>query len=347
MRTIPYKFEEPIRYAQPTITIDDLRAVERSLTSGWIAGRGIESIKYAEELSDFTGYKYAIPVANGTLALEAAYMAALHTEILQPTRVTMPDLTFIATYNAWPGTDVEIIDVDEDTLVRHGIDVGVSFAGYPSSHNIVCDNAHFLRRGMASFNNKISTVSTHAIKPISTGEGGVVLANDESVYWDVRATVDHGRGETPDFGYGSNYRLSDILCALGRSQLKRADDMLFEREEIAKIYYSILGGHDDIILPMNHEYHNWHLFVIRFKNKELRDYVKFNLEIDHNVFTQIHYKPLSSYWHVHQSPLEGVAKKAYETGLSIPMHNSMSFKDARKVAGSILYQVEQWKKFKK
>lgn len=342
--------EQRINYAQHEITADDKKAVMDALDSDWVAGNGPLSRKYAEALSEYTGYKYVVPVCNGTAALFVAYLA-LDSEIWPyqyETKVTVPNLTFVATANTALEAmlSLGVVDVDPLSLVVDGNTVGVSFAGYPSRDHFLCDDAHGIAPNMIKQGNLISTISTHAIKQLTTGEGGAVLTNNADIYEYVSEFVDQGRGPSrTSFGYGMNYRLPELNCALGLSQLKRAGDMFIYRQMLAKTYYNLLKDIPEIRLPANHADHAWHLFVVRFQSNEIRNFVKEGLLIDSNIAAQIHYPPLTSYSHIGGNREDYPnTYDAWETGLSIPMHNSLSFADVELVAEAIKVQLKKWQK---
>lgn len=336
------EFKEPLNYSQPNITDEDINAVNDVLRSGWIAGNGPTSYRFSEELKNYTGYKHAILVNSATTGLCLACEALSYLNIPSlSNQITVPNLTFIATINALisiyssdtPGID--IVDVNKNTLIAGSADIGVSFAGYPTKGHILCDDAHGIRPDMTG--NLISVVSTHALKQLNTGEGGVVLTDDDEIAEFVTQMTDQGRTSRSRFGYGFNYRMSEINAALGLSQIRRAKADLYHRRYLAREYYNRLNQYSDIIrLPATHPDHAWHLFVVRFLTSEDRDLVRKELQ-EYNVFTQVHYPPLTSYQHISSDDYLDlvdeypVSYDAHKTGLSLPLHNGMSDVDVHDV----------------
>jgi len=340
-KTASVWFEDPVNYAQHNITAEDKKAVMDVLDGDWIAGNGPVSEAYAGKLCQYTGYDYAIPVTSGTVALYVAYAVMAH----EFDFLTIPNLTFVATANTALRNRVTLntVDVDDASLVSHGSDIGVSFAGYPAAKSFISDDAHGLSPNMAKRGGVVSVLSTHAVKQVATGEGGAILTNHKDIYDSCAKMVDQGRTEESRFGYGMNFRLSDINCALGLSQLNRAGEMFLYRQELAKIYYRVLAGIDEIRFPADHTDHAWHLYVTRFASKEMRDFIKAGLFDDSNIKTQIHSPPLTSYPHIGGNPDNyPVTYDAWNTGLSLPIHNGLSFTDVKLIADAVKIQVEKW-----
>lgn len=150
---------------------------------------------------------------------------------------------------------------------------------------------------------ELAIFSFHPVKHIACGEGGMITTNDEELYKKLlqlrshgmiyqgnpKLIENHGRWymEMQDLGY--NYRIPDILCALGISQLSRADEGLARRREIAKKYDEVFEG--TIVqthLPKAEDGHAYHLYVIEINNrKEVYDSLR-----EVGIYAQIHYIPV-------------------------------------------------------
>lgn len=185
----------------------------------------------------------------------------------------------------------------------------------------------------------LAIFSFHPVKHIASGEGGMITTNDFELYQKLKLLRTHGITKDPsemsqvDGGWyyemielGYNYRLPDILCALGLSQLKRANSNLERRRLLAKVYDSAFQNLPVFLVgdkPINTG-HAYHLYVIKSKRrKELYDYLK-----TVGIFTQVHYIP------VHRLPyyeklgfkqgLYPEAEHFYEECLSLPMYPSLT-----------------------
>lgn len=192
-----------------------------------------------------------------------------------------------------------------------------------------CGNSQFADLAIFSF---------HPVKHIACGEGGMVTTNDEKLYNKLLKLRTHGITKDPnlmhknDGGWyyemqelGYNYRITDFQAALGTSQLKRADEGLNRRREIAKTYFEAfknnanIKGQSGVV-----EGHAYHLYIIEVeKRKELYDFLRLK-----NIFCQVHYIP------VHTLPYyeklgwkQGDFEKAenyYKGCLSLPMYPTLT-----------------------
>lgn len=196
-------------------------------------------------------------------------------------------------------------------------------------------NKQFCGNGVYS---DLSIFSFHPVKHIATGEGGMVTTNDENLYKKLKMLSSHGITKDPNIiennhgGWyyemhelGYNYRLSDINCALGISQLDRAEKNVELRNKIAKKYNDAFINIEEIITPYvaDNIYHAYHLYVIQIENRKgLYDYLK-----EYKVFAQVHYHPvhLNPYykklgWKENDFP---IAEAYYEKTLSLPMYPTL------------------------
>jgi UDP-4-amino-4,6-dideoxy-N-acetyl-beta-L-altrosamine transaminase len=248
----------------------------------------------------------------------------------------------------------------------------VDFAGYPvnledfkklaEKHNlwIIEDACHApgawfkdssgikQRSGNGQFAD-LAIFSFHPVKHIATGEGGMITTNNEDLYKKLMLLRTHGITRDPQMltenhgGWyyemqelGYNYRIPDVLCALGISQLARADKGLERRNAIARRYDEELKGLP-VILPKRTDdiEHAFHLYVIRTeKRKDLYDFLRTK-----NIFCQIHYIPVHTMpyyrqfgWKQGDMP---VAEQYYSQCLSIPMYPSLTDEQQTYVIDSI------------
>lgn len=188
----------------------------------------------------------------------------------------------------------------------------------------------------------VTTFSFFPTKNLTTAEGGAVITSDNEIAKRSRRFRMHGLvrelSEMRDPGtgdwhqevhhFGLNYRLPDVLCALGSSQLQRLEDFKASRTEIFSRYSSELASIDWITLPAKREYVDpmWHLFPIRVPSavrKELFNYLRSN-----DVIVQVNYIP--AYWHPVFQDLgysRGLCPQAeayYEGEISLPMYSDLS-----------------------
>ena len=263
-------------------------------------------------------------------------------------------------------------DEAERAIASHGGKVKavipVSFAGYPfdiepfrkiaDEHNAVLieDASHSL--GGDRGNHKIghdadmTTLSFHPVKHITTAEGGAVLTDNDEYARKLRMFRNHGMTRNPsEFSdkapgpwhsemqfLGYNYRLSEVHCALGLSQMKRLDEFVARRREIARIYFSQLSGLDGLTLPPDKPGHAWHLFIARVKENQQGEF--FAYLRDNDIRLQVHYRPvpLQPYYREKYGYKPGdfpMAERYYSQAVSLPIFPLMTDDDAMRVCSVI------------
>ncbi|MBN8703033.1 MAG: UDP-4-amino-4,6-dideoxy-N-acetyl-beta-L-altrosamine transaminase [Bacteroidetes bacterium] len=179
--------------------------------------------------------------------------------------------------------------------------------------------------------------SFHPVKHIATGEGGMITTNNKDLYEKLLILRTHGI--TKDVGLltenhgswyyemqqlGYNYRMPDILCALGISQLKRAEDGLIQRKKIADVYRNAFKNNPNIQLQTEVEGHAYHLFVIQVQNRlGLYNYLR-----EKNIFAQIHYIPVHTMPYYKQLGWKNgdflKAENYYQHCISLPIYPTLT-----------------------
>jgi UDP-4-amino-4,6-dideoxy-L-N-acetyl-beta-L-altrosamine transaminase len=319
------------------ITTKDKRAVSKILGSDWIAGNGETVEEFEAAIAEYTGYKYAIAVNSATSGLFVAYSVVFpYIGIPQGQALSMPANTFVATANMAiaAGYKVKLVDTDVDGILRDRIThVSVTYSGNPEPQGIVGDDAHYVMRNMAQRSQLVSVLSTHAIKPITTGEGGVILTNDSVLHDKMRKMADHGRSKD-GLGFGYNFRMPAINAAFGLSQLLAADENLETRKAIASMYHNQLRDILPVQRPVWHDNHCWHLYPIRVEDQTTRDRLRQFL-FDNNIGTQVNYVALDTYDHIEEREYQQNAREYARYSLSIPMSAAMTQEDAQYVIDTI------------
>lgn len=198
-----------------------------------------------------------------------------------------------------------------------------------------CGNGEFADASIFSF---------HPVKHIATGEGGMITTNNEKLYSKLLKLRTHGITKDPlqlqknDGGWyyemqelGFNYRIPDILCALGLSQLKKADERLLKRKLIAKKYDEAFKN-NKFIKPLTQDQtletrgisHAYHLYIIRVSERlKLYNYLKEN-----NIFAQVHYIPVYQMPYYRANGYQDLccpqAELYYNECLSLPMYPTLT-----------------------
>lgn len=363
---------EFLPYGRQSVDDDDIQAVVNILRSDWLTtGPTIGCFEHA--VASFVGGGQAVAVSSGTAALHAAMYSI---DIGPGDEVIVPSMTFVGTANAvvyQRGTPV-FVDVREADLLidpvlieekissRTKAIIAVDYAGQPCDYAtlreitdkyglfLIADACHSL--GATYKGNRsgsladLTIFSFHPVKPITSGEGGMVVTNNPDWIEKIRQFRNHGITtshqqrsrqatwcyEMTDLGY--NYRLTDIQAALGLSQLKKLSKRIFQRQEIAAHYDRLLQAVSEVKplttgLDISHGYH---LYVIKVSS---RGQVFKALRND-GIGCNVHYYPvhLQPYYRRKFGTRAGecpVAENAYEQILSLPIFPGMVDTDIEKV----------------
>lgn len=368
-------------YGHQWVDEEDVKAVVQVLRGDWLT-TGPTVGEFETAFAAYVGARFAVAVANGTAALHAAAFAAgigAGDEAIT-TPMTFAATANCIRYQG--GTPV-FVDVQPETLnldpkkietaitSRTRAILPVDYAGQPAdldeinaiaAHHgltVIEDAAHALG---ATFGGKrvgslstMTTFSLHPVKHITTGEGGMVTTDDEGLAQKLRAFRNHGitseareRQEKGSWFYemvalGYNYRLTDLQCALGLSQLKKLDRWLARRRAIAGVYTEALGGLAEISLPMPSFDREpaWHLYPIQLDLTRLRTGRAeiFRALRAENIGVNVHYIPVP--WHPYYRDLgyrKGqwpVAEAAYERLISLPIFPAMTDQDVSDVIAAV------------
>jgi perosamine synthetase len=205
-----------------------------------------------------------------------------------------------------------------------------------------------------------STFSFHPVKHMTTGEGGMVTTDDKAAAETMRAFRNHGittdhrtRSEKGTWFYemvelGFNYRITDIQCALGISQLAKLDGWVARRRQIASVYdqqlESIAGVEPLTVSP--HVDHAYHLYVVRITPGGAVDRsAVFDRMREAGIGVNVHYIPvhLHPYYRENHGTAPGlcpVAEAAYERILSLPMYPGLSERDQARVVETLQTALE-------
>jgi len=369
-------------YGRQSISEDDIQTVVDALRSDWLTtGPRVED--FEEAFAAYTGATYAVSFSSGTAALHgAAFAAGLKTgdeAITSP--LTFAATANCVLYQ---GATPIFADVCADTLnldpekvceritARTRAVLPVDYAGHPSDmgaifehaqrHGLVVieDACHALgstyRQRRTGSTAHMTVFSFHPVKHITTGEGGMVTTDNadyaetlrrfrnHGISSDARRRQSEGQSHYEMVLLGFNYRLSDVACALGISQLKKLDENLLRRREIANCYSASFRDLPGITLPIVRDDVKpaWHLYPIRLNLERLAaDRGEFFRALrSENIGINVHYIPV----HLHPYYRERfgyrggeypVAERAYERLISLPMFHGMSDRDVKDVIAAV------------
>ena len=376
-----------IPYGRQSIDDADIEAVVKVLKSDYLT-TGPAVAAFEKKVADYVGAKYAVAVSNGTAALHVACLAA---GIGEGDEVITTPITFAASANCvlYCGGTPVFADIDPDTYnispeelekkitSRTKAIIPVHYTGQPCDmdaileiahkHNllVVEDGAHAL--GAAYKGKKIGSIadmtcfSFHPVKPVTTGEGGMIVTDNEELYRRLVLYRSHGitrdkdmmqqyeeqlqqssdpalqeaadmlRGDVMDPGgwyyqqleLGYNYRITDISCALGASQMDKLDRFLECRRQIAKKYDEAFADIPQIKTPWQQEgcQSGWHLYMIQTMERSRREV--FDGLRQAGIGVNVHYIPVYRHPYYQRNGYAGVhclnAEAFYERAISLPI----------------------------
>jgi len=327
----------PLPYGRQWIDERDIEAVVEVLRGDWLT-TGPKVQEFERALASATGVSRAVVVNSGTAALHVAYAAAglgpgdeivtspltfvstASCALQLGARVRFADVD-PHTGNLDPATLGDAVSSDCRMIVP------VDYAGHPANYGairsiadrcgavVVSDGAHSLgaRRDARSTAELADATATsfHPVKGVTSAEGGALLTAREDWAEHAERFRNHGIERDParhrraggSWYYevqmlGLNYRLPDVLCALGLSQLRKLDDFIARRREIAAQYSQAFSGLEALELPTTEAgvEPSWHLYVVRVREAKRRELLFDRLRSE-GLGVQLHYHP------VHLHPL--------------------------------------------
>jgi perosamine synthetase len=372
-------------YGRQSLDDGDIQAVVDVLKSDWLT-TGPKIGEFEERFAAWVGARHAVSFSSGTAALHgAAFAAGLGPG--DEAITTPLTFCATANCILYQGATPVFADVSADTLnldpneVSQKIDsrtkaiIAVDYAGHPAALAemaelsraqgavLIEDACHALG---AEYRGKriggiadMTVFSFHPVKHLTTGEGGMVTTNDERLAETLRRFRNHGisseareRQEAGQWFYemvllGFNYRLTDIACALGLSQLERLAPNLARRREIAALYTAAFRDWTGIRTPAVRDDVDpaWHLYPIRLNLGMLttgREEIFRALRAE-NIGVNVHYIPVHQHAYYRERFRTGaesgerypIAEDAYERLISLPMFHAMTAEDVRDVIHAV------------
>jgi len=338
-----------IRLARPDVGAEEAAAVAEVLESGQLT-MGPKVAELEGELARACGVEHALAVSSGTAALHLALLAL---GIGEGDEVLVPAYTFPATANTvlFCGARPVLVDVDPETFnvdpeaaraaatPRTKAVIAVHLFGRPARIEelpdvpVLEDAAGALgarRRGRPCGGlGTVGCLSFHPRKIVTTGEGGAVTTNDAELADRVRRLRNHGWVELGTMPMpGLNYRLADILCAVGIPQLRRLDELLEARARLAASYAERLRGLVELPTVDQGDAHGWQAYVVALdrRDEELAALRAAGIEAQIGTFALHRLDPYRD-----QGPFPG-AEAAADRALALPFHSRLTESDLDRVA---------------
>lgn len=378
------KREQFLPYCLPDITDEEINEVVETLKSGWLA-KGPRTIEFEKQFANYVGAKYAIGMNSATAALHIALLAA---GVGPGDEVITTSMTFAASANTIIHTGATPIFADIDPAtgcidpdeIRKKISpktkaiVPVHYAGQAcdldeiykiaDEHNLFVseDAAHAIYtrykgnlighkpKGAVSY-------SFYATKNLATGEGGMLVTDNEEIANRARMLVTHGMSRNAWNRYakggswmydieepGYKYNMFDIQAALGLVQLRRIEEMQVKREEIARVYTTAFSKIKGLEIPEIKDFtttHSWHLYLLKVNSEILginrNEFITALTE--RNIGTSVHFIPvhLMTAYKKYKYSKEDLSntEQWFDQIVSLPLYPTMSGDDVKSVIAAV------------
>jgi len=371
-----------IPYGKQFIDQSDIDAVVNTLNSDYLT-TGPKIKEFEKTLSNYCGAKYVVVVANGTAALHLASLVLLKKD---DKVITTPNSFLATSNAIlYAGAKPLFVDIAEDgnidldlceEVLKQDSSIkaiyGVAFSGHMLNQEklhylketykvkILEDNAHAIGaeyngiKAGSCVNSDVSIFSFHPVKHLTTGEGGAITTNDKETYEKLIILRGHGMVKTPEMKpweydmreLGFNYRITDIQCALGISQLKKLPSFVERRFEIAKNYDKAFEN--SIVKPLYtfDGKSSYHLYVVLvdFSKLKISKVDLFNKMREKGIGIQLHYIPINKQPYYkslgYGNEVTPNMDKYYEECFSLPMYPKMTDEEQAYVIKSLFEVLE-------
>lgn len=356
----------------------DIQAVLDVLRSGRLA-LGPRTVQFEKAMAHYVGVEHAIAVSSGTAALHLIVKAL---DIGQGDEVLVPSFTFAASVNAflYEGAIPVFIDIEADTYNLDPNDIerkitartraimAVDVFGHPaewdeilriadnSGLKIIDDScealgAEYKGRKLGQFG-QAAAFAFYPNKQMTTGEGGIIVTNDERIARLCNSLRNQGRGEMGAWlehdRVGYNYRMDEMSAALGVSQLKRIEEFLSKRERVARSYTESFRKFDWVSPPVVKPdvRMSWFVYVVTLAEGLNRDQIIPAMEAQgipiRGYFSPIHLQPyIRERFGTRASELPVTEAMASRT-IALPFHNNLSQPEIERVVSALAETVDRF-----
>jgi len=375
-----------IPYGKQDISDEDVKAVVNVLKSDWIT-TGPKVEEFEKTIAGYVGAKYAVAVNSGTSALDIAvgslelpeeseiittpftFVASSNCILYNNCRPVFADIK-MDTYNIEPKEIVKKITDKTKAIIY------VDYAGQPCDIDeiketaednnlyLIEDAAHaigaeYKGQKIGSFAD-MTEFSFHPVKHMTTGEGGIITTNSNELYEKLKMLRNHGMDKSvkerfgPNAGYkydvkmlGKNYRITDLQCALGLSQLKKLDSVLEKRQEIVKKYNKEFSEIPEITIPyVKPDVKSaWHLYTVLLNGIDRDKF--FGSMRSKGIGVNVHYIPAYhfSYYRKFGINAEGYpnTEEIFSRIITLPLYPTLSEEEIEKVIEAVKSSIKEVK----
>ncbi len=367
-----------ISMSLPDINEEDVSSVGEVVRSGRLA-LGPKNEEFEAAIAGFVGVKHAVTVSSGTAAL---HLIVRSLDLKTNDEILVPSFTFAASVNSflYEGARPVFIDIEDETYTidHSGLErninnktkaiMVVDVFGHPAEWDEIkriaekyelkviddsCEaiGAEYKDRKLGQFGDA-AAFAFYPNKQMTTGEGGVIVTDDDSIADMCRSMRNQGRGEMNSWlihdYLGYNYRLDEMSAALGVSQLKRLDDLLKKREAVAKLYTQKLTEFDWVRPPVVKPYvhMSWFVYVVTLAEGLNRDEIIREMEKE-GIPARGYFSPIHTQKYIRKlfGNLEGtlpVTESVAKRTLALPFHNNIRNEDVDIVVDALKHAVMKY-----
>ena len=356
--------------AGPSITKKEIDYVNDAVTNGWNDNWNSYIVRLEEAFKDKFNAKHALLTSSCTGGM---HMAARAMDIGEGDEVLVPELTWVATASApyYLGAKPVFVDVDKDTWTidlksaekyitsKTKAIMPVHLYGHPSNMDevMIFANKHNLKvledaapAIGAKCNDKLvatygsaSVFSFQGAKMMVTGEGGIVLTNDDEIFAKIKQYSEHGRSRDPSKTFwietiGYKYKISNIQAALGLAQFERLDELISKKREIFSWYENRLSQYHDIKLNKEADWAHsiyWMTSINLIKKSMSRDELMKKMKED-NIDTRPVFPTISKYPMWYSDCDNPIATAISENSINLPSGHNLTKDDINLVCDSII-----------
>ena len=349
---------------QPSLNGNEKKYVNECLDSTWISGKGKFIDKFEKDFAKYIGSNHAAGVCNGTVALHLALEAL---GIGEGDEVIVPTLTYVASVNAITYTGAKPVfvdslestwqidpeDVKEKITSKTKAIICVHLYGHPCEMKSlveICEkHGLFLVEDCAEaigsqYDGKhvgvfgdVATFSFYGNKTITTGEGGMVTTNDETLYERIIHLKGQGLAKYREYWHdtiGYNYRMTNICAAIGLAQLERINSIIEKKIEIAKWYREeFKESNFEFHIETKNVVHSYWMCTILLPmdvdRRELKEYLLNNGIETRPMFYPVHTMPIYAQKYEKHKAAEALARR----GINLPSYPGLKKTDIQEIVG--------------
>jgi len=361
-----------IPISKPSITDKEIKYINDAAKSGWVSSLGKYIDDFENQFSEFIGVNFGLATSNGTAAL---HLALETLGIGEGDEVIIPDLTFIATANAvkYAGAKVVTVDIEADTLcidpdsIRKNITsntkaiIPVHLYGHPANmpeinklakeHEIFviedaaeAHGAEINGQKVGSFGD-CSIFSFYGNKVMTSGEGGMVVTDNESLFRRAKHLRDHAMSDKKRYWHtdiGYNYRMTNLQAALGLAQAERIEELIAKKLEIFDWYKKGLKDINGVKLNYQADWAKNVYWMIcleyEFWGEKERNQFQSTLR-DKNIDSRPYFYPISD-MPMYKESDTFIVHDVYKKGLNLPTYFDLSLTEVNYICETVKAELD-------